>query len=1217
MVEGRTVSSLIDIGSEATLVRKSCIKGMSAVKIRECRRVFKGVSGKAIDVIGECLVTVNVTPSIQTHHIAVVVPDHLLDTDFLFGADLLGKFDMGWSAARQTFTWADYKYKTGQCPTPMVLRLAGSIRRLIAPPAEEIVQDKTTLNLHIGKKLTIRKRNVEIVRFKVKSEDKILEAKLKLGYKDLSLIVKNQDGYVYLPIFNVKNSTLRLKEGHMVATLESVNRIEHVDIKGEIINNEVDLIQNFHDFLRDNAQKPSFCTVCDSHFGLLTMTNVEAPEFCHLVNAGEDKNICALCQGVETDPTLVRNIIELENTMIPENLRGSGNGSEVSRQDKVKQLIKTQDWSHLNKDQRKALKGKLVAHNQLFVLGPHELGRIKVPPVKLELDNDKPVRGPSFRHPERAKEIILNLVDDMRHKDVIEPSTASWLSPVVLVSKNNTTTKRFCVDFRRVNSQLRVDLGVLPRLDELIEAAAGHRYYVTIDLKEAYYQVVLDEVSRDITTFSDGCNLYRFKRLPYGLSSSAAVFSRALAEVLAPLARENWIRSYLDDIIFWADDFTSLLERMGKVFERCEGMGLKLNLDKCRFAQPNVKFLGNIVSIDGVSPCPSSVEAIQNMKAPKDVKGIRRFFGCTGFFRKFIDSYARHALPLTNLTRKEAVFNWTDECQEAFEKLKRALVTAPVLAKARMDRKFIIHVDASDFATGGALLQEDDSGLLRPTGFFSRKFNGPERRYSATDKEALGVILICRYFHHYLWGNRFVIKTDHQPLTSVFKQKTKSPRMNRWVLEMRDYSFVIEYRKGSTHYVADHMSRPVGRIQVDGHRVAAITHGIRVPSLSGISMDDLRTQQQNERRWREVISYLEGGSIPKYGGFRSNLRNFELYEGVLYYIRTKLDGSLHYCLVVPTTLKKNALETAHASHFGQKKTILKVEESFYWPGYRGDVVHFIKGCRLCQEYKEGRHLRRRWQELPPVEKPLERISVDLTDNINGYQGYRYVLTVMCHYSRFVVFYPLRNKTSEAVANSMKKYFLTIGIPVQLIADCGMEFKGCEFQQLCDKFRVAANHTLPFHPQGNSISERMHRTFKTTLAAMSERNPLAWPKYLDDAAYALNTMVHATTGAQPYFAFFSRHARRCVGVPLPTIEDDMRDEGLSEAHEIIKQTSKRLSKKIIEIANRNRVNDESLEIGDLALVLNQYQIPGTARKLTRSGWVPTGLNKSLEEELLTR
>ena len=1181
-------------------MRKSCIVGMQGVKIRECGRTYKGVSGKTIDVLGECLVQVNVTPTLRTPHMAVVVPDHLLDMDFLYGADLLGKYDLGWSAAKGTFTWNGFTYKTGHWPMPRVLKVAGSIRRVSIVHSEKEDRVIGPQALHINQKVTLRKRSVEIMKFKVQSSQPMLEATLKLGPKEITILVKNQEGYVYLPLVNIKNATQRLKAGHMVATIEEVSNVDHVDLGGSACA-EGDLPGEFKRFVLSKIHSPSLCTVCDSHFEILMADSANIPEICHLINAGVDKQHCAICQGMSDDPIHVRSMLELENTMIPDNLRGNGDESPGSRLERLKCLMKNQDLSHLHKDQRKDLKKKVFGHSDLFVLGPQELGKIAIPPVKLELEDDRPVRVPPYRHPERAKELILNLVDDMLNKDVIELSTASWLSPIVLVAKPNSTSKRFAIDFRAVNTKLRVDLGVLPRLDELVEAAAGHRYYVTVDMKEAYFQVVLEEASRDITTFTDGCNLYRFKRLPYGLSSAAAVFSRSLAVVLSPLARENWIKSYLDDIIFWANDFTTLLDRIEKVFNRFEAMGLKLNLDKCKFAQPQVKFLGHIVSREGISPCPSSVKAIWEMLPPRDVKGVRRFLGCSGFFRKYVSGYAKHALPLTNLTRKDVVFEWTEECQHSFDHLKTALSSAPVLVKARMDRKFIVHVDSSDFATGGALLQEDDEGTLKPVGFFSRKFTGPERRYSATDKEALGVVLICRYFHHYLWGSRFIVKSDHQALTSVFKQRTKSPRMNRWILEMRDYSFQVEYKRGSTHYVADHLSRPVGRIQVDSSKIAAVTQGDRLSRLYGMSKERLRESQRHKRRWKEVMDYLEGGAIPKYGSFRANLANFEMYERVLYYIRAKLDGSLHYCLVVPTSLKKAALEKAHAKHCGQKKTILEVEEYFYWPGYRGDAVKFVQGCELCQEFKAGRPLRQKWQELPPANKPLDRISVDLTDMWNGYQGYRYVLTVICHYSRFVAFYPLRGKTSEAVASQMRKYFLTIGIPSQLIADRGSEFLGQAFQRECEEFGVTTNHTLPFHPQGNSVSERMHRTFKTTLAVMSERNPLAWPKYLDDAAHALNTMVHGTTGAQPYFAFFSRHARRYAGVTLPTIESASEDGGVLEAHNIIKETSRRLSKKVLDIANRSRINDPNVKVGELVWVFNEYPIPGTSRKLNRK-WV---------------
>ena len=426
--------------------------------------------------------------------------------------------------------------------------------------------------------------------------------------------------------------------------------------------------------------------------------------------------------------------------------------------------------------------------------------------------------------------------------------------------------------------------------------------------------------------------------------------------------------------------------------------------------------------------------------------------------------YAKHALPLTNLIRKGEIFEWSKDCQEAFEHLKQALRSAPVLVKANMNKQFVIHVDSSDFATGGALLQVNERGSLSPVGYFSRKFTGPERRYSATDKEALGVVLICRYFHHYLWGSRFIVKTDHQALTSVFKHRTKSPRMNRWILEMRDYSFVVEYKKGSTHHVADHMSRPVGRVREAEGKIAAITREDRFSPFSGMSMLELRQRQVQERRWREVVDYLEGGAVPRYGSLKANLGNFEVHKGVLYFVRVKLDGSLHYCLVVPTSLKRAALEKAHAAHFGQKKTIIAVEEHFYWPNYRADAVKFVQGCTLCQEFKAGNPLRQKFQALPPASKPLERVSVDLTDMMNGYQNYRHVLTIIYHYARYVMFYPVRNKTSEAIANLMRKYFLTIGTPAMAPIDLGKEFQGRDFKQVCLDFGVEVHHSLPYHPQ---------------------------------------------------------------------------------------------------------------------------------------------------------
>ena len=201
-----------------------------------------------------------------------------------------------------------------------------------------------------------------------------------------------------------------------------------------------------------------------------------------------------------------------------------------------------------------------------------------------------------------------------------------------------------CLDYRKVNKHLETDIYPLPRLEELIDAAAGNKYYVTLDLKDAYYQVELAENSRDVTTFSEGVALYRFTRLPFGIASSP------------PLKKKGYVHNYLNGVILYAPDFNTLVERIDQLFTVLAAAGVKLNLTKCKFGQQSVKYLGHIISEKGCRPDPKNIEAIMKMNPPKNLKDVRRYLGLTGFYRKFIPSYARLALPLTNLAKKNTEF---------------------------------------------------------------------------------------------------------------------------------------------------------------------------------------------------------------------------------------------------------------------------------------------------------------------------------------------------------------------------------------------------------------------------------------------------------------------------------------------------------------------------------------------------------------------------------
>ncbi len=237
--------------------------------------------------------------------------------------------------------------------------------------------------------------------------------------------------------------------------------------------------------------------------------------------------------------------------------------------------------------------------------------------------------------------------------------------------------------------------------------------------------------------------------------------------------------------------------------------GVKLNLSKCTFGEAEVKFLGHRVSREECRPDPTNVEAIHKMSPPKTITEVRRYLGLCGFYRKLIPNFSKIAAPLHNLTKKNVEFLWTPECQDSFQTLKSTLPIAPVLVKADATQHFLVTTDASSTHVGGVLSQIQPNDSNKPIGYFSKKLSPTEARYSATDREALGVVLTCRNFHHYLWGNKFTIITGHQPLTSICKRKTKCPRRNRWILEMREYNYDIQYLKGKYNYVADKLSRPV------------------------------------------------------------------------------------------------------------------------------------------------------------------------------------------------------------------------------------------------------------------------------------------------------------------------------------------------------------------------------------------------------------------------
>ena len=299
--------------------------------------------------------------------------------------------------------------------------------------------------------------------------------------------------------------------------------------------------------------------------------------------------------------------------------------------------------------------------------------------------------------------------------------------------------------------------------------------------------------------------------------------------------------------------------------------GLKLKPSKCKLARCAVEFLGYVVSKGGIATNPTKVAAVSEFSTPSDLKALRAFLGLLSYYRRFIPCFSAIAQPLYNLTRKDMAFNWTTECNKAFNDLKSRLTKAPVLAYPQFGREFLLETDASGVGLGAVLSQTQDGKTIRPITFASRTLQPHERNYGISELEALGVAWAVKYFRHYIYGHRCIVYTDHEALKALLNTPQPSGKLARWGMVLQELDLQIEYRPGNTNARVDALSRyPISLLQEEyvESESPVVVAAVQVPDEpheSGEENDDwtLRQRQLQDNELVDIIHYLEDGEIPK------------------------------------------------------------------------------------------------------------------------------------------------------------------------------------------------------------------------------------------------------------------------------------------------------------------------------------------------------------------
>ncbi|UYV81700.1 hypothetical protein LAZ67_20002038, partial [Cordylochernes scorpioides] len=458
----------------------------------------------------------------------------------------------------------------------------------------------------------------------------------------------------------------------------------------------------------------------------------------------------------------------------------------------------------LNWIQQKKLEHLLCQYEDVFATSPKDVGRTNVTQHRIDTGGATPVKQLPRRLPMTRRDEVAKLIEEMAEQNVIEPSSSPWASPVVLVKKKDGST-RFCVDYRRLNDLTKKDSYPLPRIDATLDTLSGSQWFSTLDLKSGYWQVSIHPEDREKTAFTTGNGLWQFKVMPFGLCNAPATFERLMETVLQGIPLETCL-VYLDDIIVMGKSFEEHLINLERVLQKIRGARLKLNPRKCKPFKEKVRYLGHVISRQGIQTDPDRTETVRQWPVPRDVHQLRSFLGLCSYYRRFVPGFSNIARPLHRLTESGRPFSWTIDCERAMDKLKQALSSPPMLAYPDPGEPFILDTDASNTGIGAVLSQTQD-GVERVIAYFSKTLSKPERNHCVTRRELLAIVKSIEHFHHYLYGQKFLLRTDHAALRWLLNFKSPEGQLARWIQLLQEYDMEIQHRKGKSHGNADALSR--------------------------------------------------------------------------------------------------------------------------------------------------------------------------------------------------------------------------------------------------------------------------------------------------------------------------------------------------------------------------------------------------------------------------
>ena len=806
----------------------------------------------------------------------------------------------------------------------------------------------------------------------------------------------------------------------------------------------------------------------------------------------------------------------------------SGDGPSLLGRDWLTQL--QLDWTAIHQlctpDELQAV---LDRHSEVF---KDELGTLQGKTVKLHIDSA--VQPKFFKHrpvPISQKHKVEVELKRLQDASVIEPVQFSdWATPIVPVIKHDGSL-RICGDYKvTVNTALKPEVYPLPRIDELFTALAGGERFSKLDLSHAYQQLVLDEESQKLVTINTHKGLFKYNRLPFGVTTAPSIFQRVMEHLLRDL---NFVTVYLDDILVTGKTTAEHLANLDEVLSRLEEAGMRLKQSKCKFLLSEVEYLGHKITKNGLKPSDAKLEAVSKAPVPKNVSELKAFLGLVNYYGKFLSHLSTTLSPLHNLLQKGTRFQWKEQHQKAFDTVRSQLISSELLVHYDSDLELVLSCDASPYGVGAVLAHRFRDGTERPIAYASRTLAPAEKRYCQLDKEALAIIFGLKKFHQFLFGRHFVIFTDHKPLSHLFDSTRAVPqlasaRIQRWALTLLAYSYTLEYKSGQLNSNADALSRlPLPITPVNVPMPADTIHLLEQLNSTPVTATLIKKwTAQNPILAKVKNLVLKGWTIPPKD---KELRPY-------FNKRTELSVESGCILrgvrvLVPPQGREKVLELLHEAHPGMERMKQLARSYVWWPGIDSAIEEKVKSCYACQSSRNSPQV----APLHPWEwpdKPWTRVHIDYA---GPFMNRMFLIMVDAH-TKWLEVHVTQSSTAAVTIQKLQQTFATLGLPETLVSDNGSAFTSLEFQRFMKQNGITHVKTSPYHPSSNGLAERAVQTFKTAMKRMSGGSV---ENKVSRFLFKYRVTPHSTTGVPPAELMFGRQLRTTLDLLQPSIGQNVR------------------------------------------------------------------------------